>query len=36
MDAEEFVYCISYDLLNPVRNYDELYNAIKSLGIWWH
>lgn len=27
---------ISYDLDKPNRNYDELYEAIKNLGTWWH
>jgi hypothetical protein len=27
---------ISYDLDNPNRNYDDLYEAIKGLGSWWH
>lgn len=30
------VYCISYDLSKPGRNYESLYNAIKSYGTWWH
>ena len=29
-------YLITYDLKLPNRNYDNLYNAIKSLGDWWH
>lgn len=28
--------CICYDLHEPDRNYDELHDAIKSYGIWWH
>lgn len=27
---------ISYDLRKPGRNYQELYEAIKRLGVWWH
>ncbi len=30
------VYLISYDLNKPGQNYDDLYEAIKELGIWWH
>jgi hypothetical protein len=30
------IYCISYDLKCPGQNYEELYNAIKSYGTWWH
>ncbi len=30
------VYCISYDLCTPNRNYNDLYDAIKSFGSWWH
>lgn len=30
------VYCISYDLKKPGRDYNALYEAIKSYGIWWH
>lgn len=30
------VFCISYDLSSPNRNYDGLINAIKSFGDWWH
>lgn len=29
-------YLISYDLNAPGKNYDKLYEAIKSLGGWWH
>lgn len=25
---------IEYDLRSPGRNYDELYKAIKSYGVW--
>lgn len=28
------VYCISYDLISD--NYDNLIDAIKDYGIWWH
>lgn len=27
---------ISYDLGKPAREYEKLYEAIKSLGNWWH
>ena len=30
------VYCISYDLHRPIRDYESLYNAIKSYYTWWH
>ena len=30
------VYCISYDLKHPGRDYNSLYDAIKSFRIWWH
>jgi len=30
------VHLITYDLNKPGQNYDELYEAIKSLGSWWH
>lgn len=30
------VYCISYDLRKSGRNYESLYEAIKSYGTWWH
>lgn len=30
------VFCVSYDLLTPGKNYDGLINAIKSYGTWWH
>lgn len=33
---EDNVYCISYDLRQTGRNYNELYNAIKSFKSWWH
>lgn len=29
-------YLITYDLKNKLRNYDDLYVAIKNLGDWWH
>jgi hypothetical protein len=28
------VFCISYDLKSG--NYDQLIDAIKSYGLWWH
>lgn len=30
------VFGISYDLSQPGRNYNALYEAIKSLGSWAH
>lgn len=33
---DDLIYCISYDLIAPNKNYDELYSAIKAFGIWWH
>ena len=30
------VYCISYDLRKSGRNYESLYEAIKSYGTWWY
>ncbi|MEZ0579259.1 CRISPR-associated protein Cas2 [Nocardioides sp. MH1] len=27
---------IAYDLNSPGQNYDELIEAIKDLGAWWH
>jgi CRISPR-associated endonuclease Cas2 len=30
------LYSITYDLSNPVRDYDILSNAIKNYGFWWH
>ena len=27
---------ISYDLRQPGRNYEPLYEAIQALGSWWH
>ena len=33
---DEKLYCISYDLIAPGRDYEELYKAIKSFSAWWH
>lgn len=30
------VYSISYDLHNPGQDYDDLHEAIKDYGAWWH
>ena len=30
------VYCVSYDLKNPGRDYNSLVEAIKAYGTWWH
>ncbi len=29
-------FMISYDLIGPNRDYDELYSAIKNYGTWAH
>lgn len=29
-------YAISYDLIGPNRNYDNIIEAIKSYGTWAH
>lgn len=29
-------YLISYDLNKPGQNYNDLYEAIKKIGTWWH
>ncbi|PYG00174.1 CRISPR associated protein Cas2 [Georgenia satyanarayanai] len=29
-------YLVTYDLTAPGRNYDDLYEAIKSYGTWAH
>lgn len=29
-------FSITYDLKAPGRNYEELYEAIKASGKWWH
>lgn len=30
------IYSINYDLNKPGQNYDRLYEAIKSIGPWFH
>jgi hypothetical protein len=30
------VYMISYDLIDNSKDYDDLYEGIKSYGTWWH
>ena len=30
------IYAINYDLKRPGQNYEQLYEAIKSCGAWWH
>ena len=30
------VYCISYDLNSPGKDYTNLIDNIKSYGYWWH
>jgi len=32
----EMIYAVNYDLVKPGRDYDGLYESIKSLGTWWH
>ena len=32
--GEQHCYIIMYDLCTPGRNYQQLYDAIKSYGIW--
>ena len=27
---------VGYDLNRPHKDYPDLINAIKALGIWWH
>lgn len=27
---------VSYDLNVPGKDYDSLYECLKSAGIWWH
>lgn len=29
-------YLITYDLMKPGQDYDDLHEAIKKLGTWWH
>ena len=30
------VYCVSYDLKSPGRNYQPLFEALRQSGRWWH
>jgi hypothetical protein len=30
------IYLVSYDLKIPGRNYEQLYNVLKSSPKWWH
>lgn len=30
------IYFIGYDLMNPGQDYSSLFDAIKSVGTWWH
>jgi hypothetical protein len=30
------VYIVGYDPNNPGKDYDELIEAIKGYGTWWH
>ncbi len=29
-------FMVTYDLIRPGKDYSKLYDAIKSLGSWWH
>lgn len=29
-------YLITYDLNRPGQNYNDLFEAIKAIGTWWH
>lgn len=29
-------YAICYDLNSPGQDYEELFEAIKAYGTWWH
>jgi len=31
---EEHCYIVSYDLIKPNRNYDDLYKALKEFHFW--
>lgn len=30
------VYAVSYDLHDPGQDYEDLHEAIKDFGSWWH
>lgn len=30
------VYSINYDLYDPGQDYNDLHEAIKDYGTWWH
>lgn len=30
------IYAINYDLNKPGQDYENLYEAIKACGAWWH
>ena len=30
------VFCVSYDLSKPNRNYNSLYDELKKSKSWWH
>ncbi|MEM7241815.1 MAG: hypothetical protein AAF429_06490 [Pseudomonadota bacterium] len=30
------IYAINYDLKRPGQNYNDLHDAIKGCGAWWH
>ena len=30
------LYLVTYDLHRPGQNYSSLFDAIKSIGEWWH
>lgn len=33
---DKYIYCVSYDLRQPDRNYEDLVTGLKSFGTWWH
>ena len=30
------IYAVNYDLKKPGQNYNDLHEAIKGCGTWWH
>ena len=36
MASMSTVKAISYDLHDPGQDYDDLHEAIKDYGLWWH
>jgi hypothetical protein len=35
-DRKMAVYMVGYDLNKPGQDYSDLFEAIKSYGMWWH